>query len=65
MATIIGDKTKANERKNHHINKRMTRAASGAEIAICLNISTPKVCSATGKPVMWYWSLPSRPEASS
>ena len=51
-ATIMGEVMKISRLKNHHNNKKMTNIASGAEIAICLNISTPKVSSATGNPVI-------------
>ena len=34
MATIIGDRMSRRFRKNHHITRKMTSMASGAEIAI-------------------------------
>ena len=39
----------------------MISMAVGAEIAICLNISTPKVSSAIGRPVIWYVSPEANP----
>ena len=61
MAMIIGEMTSVSLRKNSSINTKMTAMAMGAETAICLNISTPKVSSATGSPVMWYFSGPLNP----
>ena len=39
-------------RKKNHISRKMISIDSGAEIAIWMNISTPKLSSATGRPVM-------------
>ena len=35
--------------KKNHMSRKITTIAIGALIAICLNISTPKVSSATGQ----------------
>ncbi len=52
IATIIGETTSTSLRKNQSISRKMTSIASGAETAIWMNISTPNVSSATGRPVM-------------
>ncbi len=52
IATIIGAMAKATLRKNPHMRRNTSSPATGAAIPICLNISTPKVSSATGIPVM-------------
>jgi|GEM_PF-786599 len=51
-ATTIGAMTTTSLRKNRSMSTRMTAMAAGAEMAIWMNISTPKVSSATGSPVM-------------
>ncbi len=53
MAIIKGEIINASLRKKRSSNRKMMSIAVGAERAICLNISTPKVSSATGRPVMW------------
>ena len=52
IAMIIGETTRDSLRKKNHIKKKMISIDSGAEIAIWINISTPKLSSATGRPVM-------------
>ncbi len=52
IATIIGAMISVMLRKKYHISRKIMRPASGAEMAICTNISWPKVSSATGSPVM-------------
>ena len=59
IARIIGESTSTSLRKNTSMRMKTTAMAMGAETAICLNISTPKVSSATGRPVMKYCSSPS------
>ena len=61
IARIIGAATSTRLRKKNHISRRTTSPASGAVTAICVNISTPNVSSATGRPVTWYCSVPSKP----
>ena len=51
-ATIIGERIRTILRKKIHMRTKMTAMATGADKAICLNISTPKTSSATGKPVI-------------
>ena len=55
-ATIIGERIRTIFLKKSRSSRKMISMASGAETAICLNISTPKVSSAIGRPVMWYSS---------
>ena len=52
IAIIIGDMTSTGFLKNSSIKTKITTIASGADTAIWMNISTPKVSSATGSPVM-------------
>jgi len=60
IATIIGLMISTTLRKKASISRKMTSMASGALMAICTNISCPKVSSAMGRPVMWYCSGPPR-----
>jgi len=53
IATIIGDMINFIFLKNMSIRMNINNIDRGAEIAICLNISTPKTDSATGKPAIW------------
>ena len=53
MATIMAERMREIFLKNTSMMMKMMSMAMGAEIAICLNISTPNVSSATGSPVMW------------
>jgi len=57
-ATIIGLIISIKRLKKAYISPKMTSIAIGAEIAICTNICTPNVSSATGRPVMKYCSSP-------
>ena len=52
IATIMGEIISTSLRKKISISMNMTTIAAGAEIAICINISTPNVSSATGRPVI-------------
>ena len=52
IATIIGETMSETLLKKKSIRRNMMSPASGALTAICLNISMPKVSSATGSPVM-------------
>ena len=61
IATIIGERMSTIFLKNSSSRMKMISMAVGAEIAICLNISTPKVSSAIGRPVIWYVSPEANP----
>ena len=52
IATIKGDMIRTNLRKKKSMSTKIMTMATGPVIAICLNICTPKVSSATGRPVM-------------
>ncbi|MBA7658352.1 hypothetical protein ES703_66302 [subsurface metagenome] len=52
IATINGEIISTSLRKKSSISINITNIAKGAEAAIWINISTPKVSSATGRPVM-------------
>ncbi len=56
MATIIGAMIRLSLRKNKSNSKKIANPANGADVAICTSISTPKVSSATGRPVIYSWS---------
>ena len=56
-AMTMGAIIKVMLRKKYHIKAKINKPAKGAEIAICMNISTPKVSSAMGSPVIWNSSL--------
>jgi hypothetical protein len=58
IAIIMGDIIRTSFLKKMSISMKITIMAEGAETAICMNISTPNVSSATGSPVMWYASSP-------
>ena len=57
-AIIKGDMININDLKNRNIEQKIINMAKGADIAICLNISTPNVSSATGRPVIKNLSFP-------
>ena len=58
LATIKGDIMRTIFLKKNNMRRKIIIMAKGAEMAICLNISTPKVSSATGRPVIKYCSSP-------
>ncbi len=53
IATSKGATMIEKRRKKNISSRKMANIASGAEVAICTSISTPKVSSATGSPVTW------------